>query len=708
MCIFTGLKINLCQLISFGTKYGFILLPVFIAAAAGIVFLLYFRNKEIKELTKIQVRILMVLRFLSFFLLAFFLLSPFIKSLKKNLQNPVIIAAWDNSGSMVSVADSNSVKIEIEKVKTEIEDQLGKNYTLVNYIFGENTKPGSSFDFSEKNSDYSELISTINNNHFNENIGAVIVTGDGIYNQGKNPLNQLDQLNFPVYTVGFGDTLEITDARIENVRANRTAFSGNRFPVEVEAHFSKLKNKPLKISVKQAGNEVTSTVITPPNDDYFINQEFILEAGNAGLKHYSVSVETVENERNTKNNTFSFVINVLENKQKILILSDGPHPDIGAITNTLEEQKTYDVTVFTEEPFPSNLADFNLIILNQLPTSGKSAASIITAAEKNRLPLLFIVGNKTFLSQLNALKQGATVNQLAGSGEEVQATLNPAFRIFNLTEEFREILLRFPPLQAPFADFELDPEFSTLFYQKIKNIETGKPLIALGNINGRKTGFIFGEGIWRWRLYNYYFNQTQEQFNELINQLIQYLALRENEDNFILEFNPVYAETEDVIFRAEVYNEGYEKITSEEVNIKIENAGGDEYEFTFDVQNDGYFLNAGQLPPGDYNFNAEVKIGKETFTENGSFTVTEVNIESTATHANHQLLYQLAIQSGGKFYRPSEVEQLINDIENNNRLKPVVYFQEMVNELINLRWLFAVVFVLLSVEWFLRKFWGIY
>ena len=60
------------------------------------------------------------------------------------------------------------------------------------------------------------------------------------------------------------------------------------------------------------------------------------EAGKPGLKHYTVTIEPVENERNTKNNSADFVINVLENKQKILILSDGPHPDIGAIKNTLE------------------------------------------------------------------------------------------------------------------------------------------------------------------------------------------------------------------------------------------------------------------------------------------------------------------------------------------------------------------------------------
>ena len=48
-------------------------------------------------------------------------------------------------------------------------------------------------------------------------------------------------------------------------------------------------------------------------------------------RQYTATIEKAKDEQNTKNNTVSFVVNVLESKQKILILSDGPHPDIGSI-----------------------------------------------------------------------------------------------------------------------------------------------------------------------------------------------------------------------------------------------------------------------------------------------------------------------------------------------------------------------------------------
>ena len=695
-------------MISFGTKYWFIILLAIAVASVGIVLLLYFKNKENKELKKYQVRILMALRFLSFFTIAFLLLSPFIRNLKKITKNPIIISAWDNSGSMVATKDSLKIANEISQVRDAIRNDLDATYSVVEYSFGESTNATEGLNFSEKKSDYSDIVTSIANNHFNENIGAVIIAGDGIYNQGKNPINVISEVNFPIYTIGFGDTAKVVDSRIQNIQVNRTSFSGNRFPVEIEVQFSKLKGEPLKLSVSQNNKELSSIIVTPPNENYFFTTEFILEAGSPGLKHFAVQIETVQNERNKKNNHSGFVINVLENKQKILILSDGSHPDIGAIKNTLDLQKTYEVSVFTEEPYPANLSEYNLLVLNQLPSSGKSVAEIIKNAEGSKLPILFIVGNKTFLPQLNALVQGATIKPLAGSGEESQATINSTYATFKLSDDFKELLPKFPPLQVPFADYELEPEFTPLFYQKIINIETSKPLIATGNLNGRKTGFIFGEGIWRWRLYDYYVNQSQARFNELVNQLVQYLALRENEDNFILDFKPVYTEIDDVVLTAEVYNDAFERLTSEEVNIEIQNTNGDKFNFTFDVQGEKYYLNSGKLPTGDYTFSAEVILGNETFNETGSFTIVPVTLENVITRANHNLLFQLANQSGGNFYLPVSVDQLISDLRNNKQLKPTSYFQEIVYELLNLRWLFFVFLILLSVEWFLRKFWGIY
>ncbi len=695
-------------MISFGTTYWFILLLAIITAAVGVTLILYFRNKAHSGLSKWQLWTLTGLRFLSFFLIAFLLLSPFLRSLKKITQNPIIVSAWDDSNSMIADQDSALVAGILSELQSKIKTGLGSDYELVNYTFGNQVSSGEVLGLNEKRSDYSELLSTVSNNHFNQNIGALIIAGDGIYNEGRNPVNIAGELSFPVYSIGFGDTSIVSDSRISNIRMNRTAFAGNKFPVEVDVQLSKVKDKTLKLSILLNETEIASEMIIAPNDNFFITKDFILDAGSPGLQHYKAKIQYVENERNVDNNSFEFVINILENKQKILILSDGWHPDIGAISNTLEQQLSYEVSVFTEEPYPENLSDFNLVILNQLPTAGKSVAQVMEKVRSGRLPLLIVVGNKTFIPQLNALSQGVKIELLAGSGEEAQPGFNPSYSTFSLSEDFLSILPQFPPLQVPFADFEMDATFSPLLYQKLKGIETGRPLMATGKVDNRKVGFILGEGIWRWRLYDYYQNQSHLRFDELVNQLIQYLALRENEDNFIVEFKPVFTETDDVVLNAEVYNDAFERVTGGEVNIILKNSNNEEYTFTFDAHGEDYLLNADHLPVGDYSFVAEVKLGDQTYTETGNFTVVSVNLEKLVTRANHTLLYQLSLQSGGVLYSPADVDKLIGELKNGNQLKATIYFQEMISELLNLRWLFVVFLMLLSVEWFLRKYWGIY
>ncbi|PIF06421.1 MAG: hypothetical protein CSA36_01670 [Draconibacterium sp.] len=695
-------------MIAFGIKYWFVFLIVAFIVSAVVAFLLYYRKLRNNELSKSKILLLGTLRFLSFFSIALLLLSPLIRNLKKITQNPVVIVAWDNSESMRLTPDSTKISNEVSTVRSAIKKYLAGTYTVVEYEFGAKTSPFQQLNFNEKESNYGDLITAITNTHFNDNIGALLIAGDGIYNQGRNPLNLIDKIRFPVYSIGFGDTTDVSDARIQHIRVNRTAFAGNRFPVEVDALFTKLQGRSLRLSVFDENKALTSVVITPPNQNYFFTKEFIFDTGSPGLKHFTVTIETIENERNKKNNKSSFVINVLENKQKILIVSDGPHPDIGAIKNTLDKQTTYDVSVFTEQPYPSNISDYNLLILNQLPTPGISAAEIVKTAVEKRVPILFIVGSKTFLPQLNALDQGVIINPLAGSGEEALAELNSTYANFTLSENFRDVLPKMPPLFAPFADYDMDGEFTPLFYQKLKNFETNKPLIATGLINGRKTGFIFGEGLWRWRLYNYHLEQNNAAFNELINQIVQYLSLRVNEDNFIIDYKPVYAETDDIVFSAEVYNDAFERIASEEINMTIERSGGETYNYTFDIQGSSYYLNTGHLPVGDYNFSAEISIGNNTYTETGKFTVTPVNFEDINIQANFEMLNQLAQKSGGKFYMPADTRQLINDLKSTNRLNPTHYFQEVINELLNLKWVFFIVLLLLSMEWFLRKYWGIY
>ena len=73
------------------------------------------------------------------------------------------------------------------------------------------------------------------------------------------------------------------------------------------------------------------------------------------------------------------------------------------------------------------------------------------------------------------------------------------------------------------------------------------------------------------------------------------------------------------------------------------------------------------------------------------------------TTANHQLLYNLAAQSGGKMVMPNQISSLKDIIPKNEKVKTISYEENSYENIINLKWIFVILILLLSLEWFLRK-----
>lgn len=693
----------------FGDKYGVWIILGAIVIAAGISSLMYYKNKDTTELTSIQKKILMAVRFITVFFLVALLGAPLLKTIKKIVQNPIVILAVDNSASIMGNSAQEDALPGMQDLISELKGSLAGDNEFIEYSFGETLKKlDSSPDFMEKRSAYSKALQDIYNQHFNENIGALILVGDGIYNQGENPINTAQKLNFPVYTLGLGDTTTYQDTRITDLRINRSAFLGNLFPVEIDISYQGITTPYLDFKIIHNGETVYTETIQTAQESGFRTIKTSLTADVKGLQYYTAVVESGHDERNKENNSLRFVIQILENKQNILIISNGVHPDAGAIKNALQMQVNYEVAHFTSEPYPSDLKQFNLVILEQIPSSSQSGSEIIDYCKEQRIPILYLVGAQTHLPQFNLVVNGVGIHVQAGNFEDAQPYINEEFTLFTLSNDLRDIFDRFPPIKVPFARFELSPEWTVIANQKIRNIATDRPVLAVSNLDGHKMGIIFGEGIWKWRLYNYLSNENHDSFNELIGKLIQYLALRDNEDNFIVNFQPVYQETEPVLITAEVYNEAFEPITLPEVRIVLKDTLQQEFSYIFDRGNQFYRLDPGSLPPGRYTFEASTAIGDKTYIENGEFAVMPVNFELLENQANHRILYQISHQTGGNFYLPDEIPSLVQEIQSNDNIKPIHYFQTMMNEILNLKWIFFVILALMSVEWFLRKFWGIY
>ncbi len=690
------------------TEYPAYFLIFTLALAFLYAFILYRKDKKYKDLAKQKIWIMATLRFLSVFIIASLLLSPLLKSLNIKIEKPIIVFAQDNSESIV-VGEK-----DIDVYKNDINvflDKTNKNFETEKYNFGNEIQKKLDFIFEDKYTNISNLITSISDKYYNRNIGALIIASDGIYNQGINPIYAAKNIQFPIYTIKMGDTTIYKDINIKEIRHNKIAFVGNKFPIEVLMNAKKLKGQTTTLNVFSNGKNVFSKRINIDNNNFSKKINLEIEAEKSGVQQYSVSLTKHENEKNTKNNSQIFAIDVIDSKQKILIVANSPHPDISALKNAINTNQNFEVDFVTINQLEQNVNEYNLVILHQIPSKTNPASKLLSEISKNNTPTLFIFGTQSNFENINKLDNGLTINHLRNSYDEALIRQNKDFTLFEIDEDFLKITNKFPPLITPFGDYKIGSGTKTLFYQKIKTISTNKPLIAISpeNLNNEsKTAFITGEGIWRWRIQNYIQENNTELFDNLINQIVQYLALRINKDRFIVDVPNIIKETNDINFTAEIYNESYELINNEDVTVDITNSEGKVFSYIFSKNNKLYFLEIGTLPVGNYSYSAHSKIDNKDVTKNGSFTITEVNIETENTIANHQILYQLANENGGKMYDYTTLNELLEDLKKNENITPISFSNKELTDFLSFKWIFFLILFLLSLEWFLRKFYGGY
>ncbi len=684
----------------FDQSYTFLLILISAVFAALISFLGY-RNKEQKALfTLLQLNLLSILRFISIFVLLFLILGPAIRRYKQIRQQSVLIVAVDNSQSI------ESFKSEAEQFINQIETGLD-NYKLEFWTFGEEASNSDTVTYDDVRSDYSNLIQSVKNNYLLNDIGGIVILGDGIYNSGGDPVYESRNIPYPVYTVGIGDTITHKDIAIIDVTTNSTSYLNNFFPVQVDLSFTKADGQNTRLTIEKENEIVYETSLQIYGDDYFKQETINLQAEEEGINNYTLKIEPIDGEENTINNQYEFSINVVSEKQKILFLTHGSHPDISAIIQAIEENNSYEWDIQNLGNSDPNFTDYNLVILHQLPDATRESIQALEALKASRIPYLIFVGSETSIPRLNNLQTGIDI-QPTNNTENASPVLNPSFGIFSVDEDFSEQIMNWPPLVVPFGNINIEGGLETVLFQKVQTINTDYPLISMGRINGVKRAYIVGDGMWRWRLYNYLQIGSHEVFDGIIKKMINYLIQKPNEDNFNIYFQTDYPEDSPITMQAELFNESYEPVNEPDVSIEIVSEDGTQYDYVFDKEDDQYALNVGNLPSATYSFTAKTKLGEQSYSEIGSFHVSPVQIEQSETTANFQVLYQIAENTGGNFFTYNEFSQLKNTIDQNNSLEEKKIRQQVYQDFIDLKWLFFVILIILSLEWFLRKFWGSY
>ncbi|MCF8331248.1 MAG: hypothetical protein K9H84_02250 [Bacteroidales bacterium] len=663
--------------------------------------ILYYRERH-NDFSTVVRYTLASIRFLLVSFIAFLLLSPLIKRQSHQTEKPIIIFSQDFSSSILMNDDSTYYKTAYKQKVDSVLDILEKDYQVERLGFGQHVSRGHDQDFHQPYTDMGEMVEYIDDTYENRNLGAIFIASDGIVNKGTDPYYLSRDMMTPFYGVAMGDTTVKSDLKITAVQNNDIAYKGNKFPLEVDVSAVNANNEKSLIQVYKNSELLESKSITVDSRKWQKKFSFVFEASEKGMQQYDIRLKTIDSENNTMNNYQKVFIEVLESKQRVLLLGRRPHPDIAAIKKAIQKNPNYEIDVEMLSQWNKKPEAYNLVILHGLPSGGNREKVVIQQLKEIKVPVWFIIGTETDINTLNRFGNDLQVVDSKQEYEGIKGELNPYFTLFSINKYDKGILPAFPPLQSLYGKFKAIDDSRILVYKKIGDVSTSSPLWAFAKDEQQKYAITFGEGIWRWRIYNYIKENNHQMVDELIRKTVKYLVAREDKSRFRIDTKPRFSEFEDIIIRAELYNQSYELVNEPEVKLVIKDAEGNQYPYVMSRQDEAYEMKMENLSPGSYSFKANVKLGNEQFEETGTFVVEDVNLESLNTVADYNMLFRIAGQDQGDVITAHEINQIPEIIEKVD-LKPVSYTMKEYVEWVHLKWLLIVLLVLLTTEWLIRK-----
>ncbi|AWI26517.1 hypothetical protein [Flavobacterium pallidum] len=637
--------------------------------------------------------LLSFLRFLSVFGILLLLINPKItRSTYETEKTPLPIVV-DNSESVKDLKASETAKELFKKLYSD--SRLREKFDVQAYRFDSDFELSENFDFKGSQTNIEEVARNLKSIHRNKLYPTVLIS-DGNQTAGNDYVFSFDTGN-KVYPLVLGDTTTFTDLRISQLNVNKYAFLKNKFPVEVFLQYSGTKTIEADFSIAQGSNVLAKEKVSfsPSKRSAVVNM--LLPAEKNGLQIYRARLSSAEAEKNTYNNIKNFAVEVIDQKSEIAIISSFNHPDLGALKRSIEMNPQRHVTILKPSEVKT-LDNYNVLVLYQ-PTA--DFKGIFDSNKNAGINTFIITGTSTDFNFLN--QQQATFNfKMSAQKEDYSADFNPQFNLFAIDDIGFD---RLPPLQNAFGTVVTSGNVNVLISARIRNIATGVPLLAFTENAGKRTAFLLGENIWKWRLQSHVDLNTFEKFDVFSDKTIQYLASNNARKSLVVNHERFYNSGDAIEITAQYFNKNYEFDEKAKLTIAVTNKQTKQTkQYDMLKGTNAYKANLDGLAAGQYTFSVVEQTSKNRY--NGSFEILDFNIEKQFVNPDVAKLNQLAAQTGGKAFVPNRADALIKALLENPDYKSIQ--KEIVRRipLVDSMLLLIVIALLLAGEWFIRKYNG--
>lgn len=672
------------------TTSTILLLLLSILLAASLSFYQYFYKVKSKSNVNL---FLAFLRFLSVFAVLLLLINPVISSSTLEIQKTPLPIVIDNSSSILDLKANQSALDLYQKLVSD--KRLREKFEIQSYRFDSEFEQSETFDFKGTQTNVDVVAKNLKSIYKNKTFPTVLIS-DGNQTEGNDYVYGFDPNN-KIYPLIVGDTTTFLDLRISQLNVNKYAFYKNKFPVEIFLQYSGTKSISAEFSISQ-GNTIfnkQSIAFSPSKRSVVVN--LLLPADKTGLQVFKASLKSNQQEKNTYNNSKNFAVEVIDQKTEIAIVSAVNHPDLGALKRAIETNPQRKVTIVKPKEIKS-LQDYNVLILYQ------PNADFRNLFENNKqagINTFIITGNSTDFTLLNQ-NQTNLVYKMSSQTEDYLASFNSQFNLFAIDNIGFE---NFPPLQHAFGSATVNGNVNVLLSSRIRNMDTNNPLLAYAENNTKRSAFLLGENIWKWRMHNFSDNSSFEKFDLFIDKTIQFLASNNLKKSLVVTHESFYNSGEAIVIDAQFFNKNYEFDDKARLSISVTNKNTNQTK-SYDLLkgNNSYKVNLDGLPAGQYNFKVTELNSKTVY--NGYFEVLDFDIEKQFVNPDLAKLKQLALQTQGEVFMPNQAAVLIQKLLDNQDYKAIQKEITKKLPLVDWFWLLILIAISLSTEWFIRKYNG--
>ena len=640
-------------------------------------------------------------RIIIFFILGILLFNPVINfsgEKEKKLDWAIFI---DNSASIKyhQTPSINAVQLGIESLVNKLSE---KDISYHLYQFADNIQKVNSPQLIGNGVTTNIGIIPETIKQLGNQIAGAVIISDGLITEGKDPIKDFQEFDFPIHTIGIGEGSELVDVTIESIDAPTVVLKSDW--VNVNITIQSVGNIGDRLSVSLYNNRELqgSKHIRLMGMESKKEVNFRFRPKEIGKQQYEVRISSVEDEIDIQNNRQKFSLLVLKDRYKVALLTGSPNKNTSVLKRKLKNNPRVELDHFiriTETRFQPAIKTFwespyELIIFDNYPIKPLSSNFVRILGKKllsNQSALFLILGPNQTIVSFNG------ITSILGVVTE-DSTIESNRFYWEFVDEQIDAGGNFPPLKQNILITGKQVSSDTLAVT-----EQGWPL-WLRNQNGTIRTMIWTSP----ELNTLYFHDqklSQEgSFSVIWNQSISWLLKSggEHENFFRLNKNR-YQQGEMVQVTG---TQPFEKTQDKTENIIINVTHGSTDIITRDILyniEEQRWLGEFRAPgPGEYNYSIQLGSNQDPI-QTGTFQILESQIELNQVYLNKKLLATISNSTDGQFFVWDSRDSLFSKINPKVRRE----FKAEIIKLNESRVLLIIMILLLCVEWFIRRHRGL-